>query len=181
MAGIYHSAQDNATPIKCLGEYHPWSRHKALGGDGSNYDRLSGSILDFKQSKVDAIRHFAGIIEPLLGSDFAICVVPSHDPAATSGPLHLLAANLCRNRGRVDASTCLVRHAKISKLAMGGNRDKQVHLESIRVVRKNLIKDQRVLLLDDVTTSGGSLEGCKELLISAGAAEVLCLVLGRTV
>jgi predicted amidophosphoribosyltransferase len=39
---------------------------------------------------------------------------------------------------------------------------------------------REVLLLDDVTTSGSSLEACKRLLLDAGAAAVKCAALGRT-
>jgi predicted amidophosphoribosyltransferase len=53
-------------------------------------------------------------------------------------------------------------------------------LDSIKVVKPDLIKGRRVLLLDDVKTSGNSLIACKELLLKAGAKEVVMVALGRT-
>lgn len=163
-----------------LGLYRSWSAHKAAGGDSSNYDRHSKRILDFKESKADAIAEFQAKVNPLLGDDFVIVVVPSHDPAKGPGSLHRLAAGLAGTRGRVDGSSCLVRHTRISKLATGGDRSKQVHLNSIRVDHRDLIRGREVLILDDVYTSGGSMEACMDLLRTAGAAEVRGVVLGRT-
>lgn len=43
-----------------------------------------------------------------------------------------------------------------------------------------LVKGRRILVVDDVTTSGATLEACAEALFNAGAAEVYCLTLART-
>jgi len=168
------------TPVVYLGAYRAYLLHKAMGGNSLNYDRHSGRILDFKAGHPDAIEHFASKIEPLLGTDFSICVVPSHDPAKAAGPLHALAAKLASTSGRVDASACLVRHTLIPKLAKGGNRDKSVHLGSIKVVSAQLVAGRNVLLVDDVSTSGGSIDACMELLGKSGAREVRALCLGQT-
>jgi predicted amidophosphoribosyltransferase len=151
-----------------------------MGGDSSNYDRHSGRILDFKQGQVGAINEFDAMVEPLLGSGFAIAVVPSHDPDKQEGPLDILARKLASRKDRVDASKCLQRHTKVAKLATGGPRGKEVHLKSIRVHGADLVRGKSVLLLDDVTTTGGSFDACTELLLRAGAKEVKCLALGKT-
>lgn len=169
-----------ADALVCLAPYHSYSMHKAMGGNSLNFDRHSGRILDFKQGRRDAIEEFAGKIEPLLGDSFAICVVPSHDPAQVAGPLHVLASILAGKNGRADASGCIVRHSLIQKLATGGNRDKSVHLGSLKVIQQDLVNGRDVLLLDDVTTSGGSIEGCRELLQKTGARSVGALCLGRS-
>ena len=82
---------------------------------------------------------------------------------------------------RVDATSCLVRARHFDKLAHGGDRSIDVHLKSIVVVHEELIEDEEVLVLDDVTTSGNSLEACKQLLLQAGARRVQKLALGKTV
>lgn len=170
---------NNAT-ILYLALYQPWGSHKAMGGSSLNYDRHSGRILDFKEARADAIEEFRAKIDPILGSDFCLCVIPSHNPAKGPGPLHTLAAQLTGKMNRTNASSCLVRHTLIPKLATGGNRDKQVHLDSIRVDHSELVNGRSVLLIDDVMTSGGSINACIELLRGAGAAEVRGLCLGKT-
>lgn len=46
--------------------------------------------------------------------------------------------------------------------------------------RKELIRDKRILLLDDVMTTGATLHACTEQLLKAGAREVCVLTLART-
>ncbi len=180
MAIFIPTAAAEPAPTLYLALYRSWGAHKAAGGNSTNYDRHSGRILDFKEGRPDAIEEFRAKVEPLLGSDFAICVVPSHNPAKGPGPLHALAGMLSGGNNRTDASSCLVRHTLIPKLATGGNRDKQVHLNSVRVTHPERVRGKAVLLLDDVYTSGGSIEACMELLGGAEAIEVRGLCLGRT-
>lgn len=166
--------------IAVYGDYLPWSAHKEMGGDGSNYPEHSGRILDLKDGKDGAATHFAEMIEPELADNIVIATVPSHDPQKVGGGLKTLAATLAKSGGRVDASDCLVRDKKIDKLAHGGDRSKDVHLKSISVAKPDLIKGKDVLLLDDVTKTGNSLTACKEKLLKAGARSVLCGTIGKT-
>jgi predicted amidophosphoribosyltransferase len=156
------------------------ARTKKGGGDSSSYPPHSARILDLKDGRVDAVRHFAEMIEPELPDNIAIATVPSHDPAKVGGGLKMLTAKLAKRGNRIDASQCLVRTKKIDKLAHGGDRSKEVHLGSITVANSALIKGRDVLLLDDVTKTGLSLAACKELLLKAGARSVLCATIGKT-
>ncbi len=161
------------------GPYKPWGLHKAQGGDGSNYPTRSKKLLDLKDKIPQAIEHFRSEVAPHLGAGIAIAIVPSHDPAKTDSGIRILGQRLAVG-GRVDATGCLVRHTKIPKLASGGDRSVTVHLESIRVDMASLIKGRRVLILDDVATTGNSLIACRQILLEAGAAEVKCAALGKT-
>ena len=87
---------------------------------------------------------------------------------------------LQKNGGRIDGSGCLVRTKKIEKLAHGGDRSQDIHLESIVVKNVNLIKGKDILLLDDVTKTGNSLEACTLLLLEAGARSVQRATIGKT-
>lgn len=162
------------------GTYRPWSEHKRYGGDSSNYPEFSGRMLDLKKGHAVAVEFFRKVVEPSLGDNFAIAIVPSHDPTSTESGLKTLVQQLAGVRGRVDASSCLVRTAKIDKLAKGGDRSIDVHMSSIVVRNANLIKGAAVLLLDDVKTSGHSLMACRRLLLDAGAGAVQCAALGET-
>lgn len=52
---------------------------------------------------------------------------------------------------------------------------------SVRPGAKAKLKGRRVLLVDDVMTTGATLEACTRALRRAGAASVCCLTLGRVV
>jgi competence protein ComFC len=47
--------------------------------------------------------------------------------------------------------------------------------------QSRFILNQRILLLDDLLTSGATLIGCAHTLFQAGAAQVSCLTVGRTI
>ncbi|MGK7941984.1 MAG: ComF family protein [Crocosphaera sp.] len=51
----------------------------------------------------------------------------------------------------------------------------------MEIQNKSLIKEQKVILLDDVLTTGNTVKACQELLLEAGAKEVKIIVLGKTI
>lgn len=167
--------------IISLGEYRPWKFHTECGGNGSDWPEHSARTLGLKKKKAAGLTYFFDYMVKRVKKPTAIAVVPSHSPATgpTSG-VHILAKRLAQALGMMDASGCLVRHTEIEKLAGGGDRSIERHLESVKVENANLITGQKVLLLDDVTTSGNSLLACRRLLLEAGAAEVKMAALGRT-
>lgn len=166
--------------IAIYGDYLPWNVHKANGGDRTNWDLHSKRTLDLKDGKADGINYFVEMIEPELCDGIMIVAVPSHDPAKTSSGVRKLAARLAQKGNRVDGSQCLERTTKIAKQAHGGERGKDVHLKSVKVAQPNLIKGRTVLLIDDVTKTGGSLTACQELLLKAGARCVECATMSKT-
>lgn len=48
------------------------------------------------------------------------------------------------------------------------------------VTDRELIEGKRILLIDDIITSGSTLSECARTLLSAGAAEVLCATVAKT-
>lgn len=174
---MFSNPEYNELPVVSLGNYHPY---KIAGVKNPDFDSYSGKILDVKGLTAVTILEFSKKIHPLIDDDICICYVPSSDSEKTDTGIRRLAIKLAIGL-RVDATGCLIRHTSIEKLATGGNRDKQRHLDSIKVCNKSLIRNKRVLLIDDVTTSHNSLFACKQLLLEAGVAEVYCLALGQTV
>lgn len=176
-----HTEETTDGGIISLGEYRPWSFHKDCGGNGSDWPKHSARTLDLKKKKAAGFTYFFDYLVDKIKKAEAIAVVPSHSPATgpTSGA-HILAKRLAKALGIVDAGATLVRHKEIEKLAGGGCRDIDIHLDSVRVDNAGLIKGKVVILLDDVTTSGHSLRACKRKLLEAGAKEVKMLALGRT-
>lgn len=91
-----------------------------------------------------------------------------------------LARKLAGN-GRIDKVDYLIRTKTIDKLAYGGSRDIRVQLDSIGINPNMTIDGDVVLIVDDVTISGASLEACKEILLEHGAKRVAMLALGQSV
>jgi len=140
-------------------------------------------INQLKLGTQSAVNHFDAKLNTILGSDFPIVIVPSHDPDMSANGLIELARKLASN-GRVDASSCLVRHARVTashqaELYGEVRRDMNRHLNSITIGNKALIASRVVLLLDDIVTTGTSLMACRELMLKAGVTEVICFALGK--
>jgi predicted amidophosphoribosyltransferase len=166
--------------VAIYGDYKPYSAHKDGGGGHASWPEHSKKILDLKDDKAGAVDYFASIVEPELSDGIVIVTIPSHDPASPPGALQKLADRLAQNGNRVDGSGCLVRTQKIGKLARGGDRSKAIQLKTLKVQNIYLIKGKNVLLLDDVVTSGNSLEAAMELLFKAGAKSVRRAALAKT-
>lgn len=87
---------------------------------------------------------------------------------ATSLPLDevnlVRVKNVIRHRAGMDAK---------------GRRDTVA--DAFRVTHPALVKGERVLLVDDVFTTGATVSSCAEALVAAGAAEVFVLTIARPV
>ena len=173
---IFKNASSNLADIVTLAFYHPRRRR----GANPDFDEQSRQILSLKARNRQAIESYYQLVDPLLGGDFAIAVVPSRDSARPGSGIGDL-AQLLTGPERTDATSCLVRHTTIPKLACGGDRKLKVHLNSIRVDNEHLIRGREVLLLDDITTTGNSFRACRMLLEQKGASLVKCLALAETV
>ncbi|MBW4544086.1 MAG: hypothetical protein KME25_06545 [Symplocastrum torsivum CPER-KK1] len=168
---------DNLPEIFYLGVYQP------MTGDCDNFDftQYSSGIRDIKDCDPLAIEAFADCILSNLDNDFdCLAVIPSHYIGVDTSGIRSLCKKISRRMKLVDATSCLVRHKPTERLSTGGDRSIQTHLNSIKVVDNELINGKKVLLLDDVSTTGNSLKACKQLLESAGAKTVKSFVLGKT-
>lgn len=172
---------ESSDDLISLGDYHPWGWHKQNGGTRENYDKHSRLILDLKYRRQQAIKHFEKILDGIVAPDVTLSYVPSHDMKKTTSGVWQLVELLCSRQGRVNATDCIVRTETIPKLSKGGYRSIERHLSSLNVGNVKKISEHAILVIDDVTTSGNSLEACKRLFIEAGAAKVRILALGKTI
>lgn len=167
--------------IVICGYYVPYSRWKndpAMAG--VPYDLYSRKILDLKDGKKSAVNYFYSLLDEEICYGVAICVVPSHSPHSSDSGMMQLARKLAAH-DRIDMTDYLIRTKEIEKLATGGNRDIDVHLNSIEVNSEVSVAGEVILVVDDVTTSGNSLYACRDILLKNGAGRVALLALGQTV
>ena len=174
----WEDAVDNGQVVLC-GFYHRyWNPDKTRN---QAFDMFSGRILDVKEKKEKGISYFYQQLDEEICKGVAICVVPSHVEGDTNDSgIAELARRLAQN-GRIDKTDYLVRTKTIDKLAHGGSRDISVQLDSLGVNPSMTVEGDVVLIVDDVTTSGASLEACKEILLQNGAKRVAMLALGQSV
>lgn len=175
------------TTIQYIYPYHPYRN-----GDGSKNPEftrpLDGYFLDLKEGKSEGIDYFYKELLSLLKDEknlkiaekYNFCAVPSSNKNNSNSPIQKIASKLSQDFGTRDCSDILKRHTSINKLATGGNRNPLVHLKSVKVDKAYDIEGENFILLDDITTSGGSLAACAKLLQDAGAGNVICLALGKT-
>lgn len=165
-----------------LSNYLPWRWHIQAGGDGSNYPRYSGRILDVKDSQTASLKSFEELLLGAIKRTYhSVAAVPSSDPAkGINTGVRLLAKRVASKLGVKDGRTYLRRTMQIPKLATGGDRAVKVHLESLAVEYADQFQSGTILLIDDVLTSGNSFIACRKLLLDAGAGEVVCVALGKT-
>lgn len=168
--------------------YHPWH-----GGSNPDFDDISEELLDLKRRRLYAIDNYYKKLKGALYKSFiyfkkhnminniSIVEVPSHAQGHHLSSMEVIAERLAKCYGITNASSCLVRTSTINKLANGGCRNQSVHLNSIEVFNEELIKNKKVILLDDITTTGNSLLACKRLLMENGAESNVCIAMGKTV
>jgi len=168
--------------IITLGNYLPWWYHKQRGGDGGNYPTFSGRLLDLKESRERGIAYFLTILQDNIrtNSQLAVAVVPSHDALKLRSGVHQLATRFSAGFGALDTGDLLLRTTTIQKLATGGDRSISVHLNSMSANKIERVKGHNVLLIDDIMTTGNSLAAGRQVLLKAGAGDVLCIALGKT-
>jgi phosphoribosylpyrophosphate synthetase len=166
--------------ISAFGPYHPYRQHMAMCGDRATYPTYSAKILDLKEKRHAGIVYFFNKVEPLIRKEVALATVPSHDPQKKINGIRELAQRICIDDPRIDATGALIRKQPVEKLATGGDRSTDNHFKSIVVESPQLVRGRRVLLLDDVVSTGNSLRACRDLLLAAGARSVYCAALGKT-
>lgn len=166
----------NLKKIHHLGVYHPYR-----GGTNPQFDAYSSNILSLKDDNPAAmIYFFKKYIEWNKEQFDIVTLVPSHNPAKTESSLKDLAQLIATKFKWEDGTDCLVRTQLIDKLSKGGNRNINIHLNSMAVNNLIKLKNMRVLLIDDVTTSGNSLKAAQQILLNAGAKSVYMFALAET-
>ena len=170
-----------------LHDYQPWQ-----GGSNPKFDMTSGQILDLKEEDGGhkhnrAVILFSNELSEELSdivdtdAELVATFIPSSDPRKKKTGLREILSTLKETFNITNSLNPLIRHTKIPKATGGGPRSKRAHLDSIRVSESINLEGKTVLLIDDVTTSGCSMDACEELLYNAGASIIIKFAVGATV
>lgn len=101
----------------------------------------------------------------------AVAVMPSDIKGTYGEKLSEMAAELAGEFGFRDASELIQRTKDKVKSTDGGLRDAGAHLETMGLAGPVDGDVDIFIILDDITTSGSSLEAAKRLLVEGGADE----------
>lgn len=80
------------------------------------------------------------------------------------------------------AAELLIKHTDVpAQSGIGDASKRRANISGVyKVTDEDLVRDKRVLLIDDIVTTGATLSECAKTLKLAGAEEVLCCTLART-
>lgn len=118
-------------------------------------------------------------------SSWCICTVPGHEKTNDDNDYNSIAAVIDMIYSEIKPNkyyNLIKRRYDIEEKHLSKNRKFDIKFEqnSLKLNEKYNIKNKNIIIFDDITTTGLSLLACKELLLSAGAAKVVMIALGRT-
>ena len=154
------------------------------------YDyRSRDFVLGFKDKEESAIQYVVDYLIEHLAGHCTLVAVPSHNVLGISSACHEVIKRVVdaigQKRDVIDGSSCLIRTSEIEPAHLGGDRDIDVHLDSISLVSslEEKLKGRNVLILDDITTSGNSFKACIEIISSKvpDVKNIFCFAVGKTI
>ena len=188
MAGLDQQEEPNHFMIP----YHPY--HGGLG----IRDKDSQTIVFIKKRDIHPLRKqnfitriedwLRGCIDDIKATHprekVVLGFVPGHLPSTHekfhAGFLTEMDINdLCNDHFTIDNNMLVRTTATESQAAAGGERSIQKHLETITVAGD--VQGKIVCIMDDVWTTGSTMNACSQLVTEAGAKQVYTIVVARTV
>ena len=163
--------------IKNIYDYHPKNISSIRN---PKHKGNSALIIKLKNKDKDAIKCIAANVMDQFPKVDVICSMPSSDVATKRNGIRMLAEILAEELGVVNGTKCLYRKDSRAR-SCSGNRDIDSHFSTLDVRHKHKLKGKKVLLLDDITTSGHSLEVGSVMLKNSGAKKVIKYALAATV
>ena len=161
---------------------------------GAPYIYEGGFMMGIHHFKYGGKTHMAGSLGPLLASFAKKWLKKMDDCLMMPVPLHPKRLRergfnqsllLSRHVARVldtELDFLTLRRVRDTKPQTGLHRDerrKNVH-RAFELTERNIVKGRSIILVDDVATTGSTLNECARVLKRSGSDKVLCLVLART-
>ena len=115
--------------------------------------------------------------------NFVICCVPSHNEC---GEIKNVISQIVKNIDEyneyfVNGCNVLFRKYEIEKATFDkNNRDFFVQYKSLDIRKVDIIKGKTILLIDDIYTTGATMNACEQKLIENGAKEVIKFAFAKT-
>lgn len=92
----------------------------------------------------------------------------------------LIAENAARRLCRPPVSTLEKRRGVSPQSQAGDEARRKANIAGAFTARRDAARGRRILLIDDIVTTGATLSECAKTLLLAGAEEVVCATLART-
>lgn len=171
----------------CLATARPWSRGRAAMRYDSNGRRLALALKhgDRHDVALPAGKWLAQNAQPMLSRGMVIVPVPLHWTRLLARRFNqsaLLSQALARETGLSHLADLLVRHRRTQSLKGLDRAARHATLDgAIRVNPRHIERlcGARVLLVDDVMTSGATFSVAAQACFAAGAGDVCVLALAR--
>ena len=141
------------------------------------HNNYKGYFKEFENMREIFINNF--LKKYNIEKDYMIVCVPSCEVTdKNKDALALMIESICKRYGYVDGSQILKRIIEIEPQKHAKKRCQETHINSIEV--KGSVIDKKIILIDDITTSGCSLLACKRILLDAGARKIITFAFSKT-
>lgn len=136
---------------------------------------------DIKSDLLDAFEDFL-VKNRMENLKIAIAVMPSHSKGVHGESLLKMARALAQRFGWLDVSCLIQRTIEKRKSTDGGARDVEAHLQTLGLAARLDKSVDMYIILDDITTTGSSLEAAKQLLVAndIDASSVIKVAIAKT-
>ena len=113
--------------------------------------------------------------------EITLCRIPSSNKDKISGCDDLIKKLSSKSSLLIDGSKCLQRLESIIPAHKGGIRSFDQHIKTSKINNLNLIENKNILLIDDIKTSGTSIDAFTHMLLKAKPKTLTTFVFGITI